>query len=106
MIDDDLDEDGFLFDDIDETDAAFEAQNCLVVAPVCPQQLLQKLEEQQRRDGLPCPVVFVEDGDDGQPYIGNAAAVAAAMGLSPGEIPTETQADAFIVSRKWPSLTW
>ena len=105
MIEDDDDLDDLLFDTPDETDAAFEPVNCLIVGCPAPKEILQRLEEQFRRDGGP-PVLFVEDDDNGQPYLGNAAEMAKLMKL-PGEIlPTEAQADAWIARRKWLSLEW
>jgi hypothetical protein len=106
MIDDDDDLDALLFDEPDQDTAERQNQNTLVTGarPPTP-EMINQLEAAYRSQGLP-PVVFIEDDEGGQPYVGNAAQLAQIMGL-PGEIlPTEEQFDAWAARRNWASWSW
>jgi hypothetical protein len=106
MIDDDDDLDGLLFDEIDEESAAAERTNVLVVGarPASP-ETVNDLEGLYRRQGLP-PVIFEEDDEAGQSYLGNVSQFARLMKLPPDILPTEGQVLAWIAARRWPSFEW
>ena len=103
---DDGDDDGLLFDEIDDTvEGELANTNCLVVGACPPKEMLCALEEQYRREGLP-PVQFLETDDNGAEVFGNALEYAKLMKLPPDVLPTMEQADAWVASRRWASLEW
>lgn len=106
MLDDDDEDDGLLFDETDEDEASAERTNLLVIpARVPTPEMLSALEQQYRREGaIPCQ--FIEDGDDGQPFFGNALEYAKLMQLPADVLPTMDEADQWVASRTWPSWEW
>lgn len=90
----------------DEETAAVERTNALVVPPRPPSaEMLNTLEQSYRSQGLPS-VVFIEDDDDGQPYLGNAVDLGKVMGLPSDVLPTEAQFDDWAARRRWASWEW
>jgi hypothetical protein len=105
MIDLDDDDDALLFDERDENEDGFVPTNFLVVPPRPPSaEMLNQLERAYRSQGLPA-CVFIEDGEDGLPFVGNALALGRAMGFADLAV-TEQQFDNWAAQRQWADWTW